>query len=279
MVYEHEIPNQSRLYFSKSAKLKRDIEHIASNVLLDKSYDEIVTPIFSYHQHNIIDEQDLIRFSDKQNNIISLRADSTLDIVRIITKRLGRSVVQKKWFYIQSVFKFPSIEINQIGAEHIQNDKLTYSINDSIKILNKLKLNPLLQISNMRIPELICEELNLSIELFKYANLQELLNLDIDWLSKLAYVQKLSQIDLILDEIPIEIKDELIKIKSTCKDINYDIVIAPLYYAKMKYYDNLFFRFIQNNETIGMGGHYVHEGIDVTGFALYTDKLIEEMSR
>ncbi|MCH9813187.1 MAG: ATP phosphoribosyltransferase regulatory subunit, partial [Epsilonproteobacteria bacterium] len=152
MIYEHEIPSQSRLYFANSAKLKRTIENRASDILYTEGYEEIVTPIFSYHQNDSIDEQELIRFSDRQNHIISLRADSTLDIVRIISKRLGRSVAQKKWFYIQPVYKFPSLESHQIGAEHIENDALDSTINESAKILGALELKPLLQISNMNIP-------------------------------------------------------------------------------------------------------------------------------
>jgi histidyl-tRNA synthetase len=280
MIYEHEIPSECRLYFGASAKLKREIEHTASEVMSTEDYEEIVTPVFSYHQHDTIAEQDLVRFSDRDNNIISLRADSTLDIVRIITKRLGRSVAQKKWFYIQSVFKYPSIEINQIGSEWIENSNLLYSINDSIKVLDALKLEPLLQVSNVKIPEIISRELDLSIEIFRSSNIQALLDLDIDWLSRLAYIQESSQIDPILDSVPSVLKDELIKLKDICKEINYEKkIIAPLYYAKMQYYDNLFFRFIEKNETLGMGGYYNHKDIDVTGFALYTDKLIEEMSK
>ncbi|HIP02825.1 MAG TPA: ATP phosphoribosyltransferase regulatory subunit [Campylobacterales bacterium] len=279
MIYEHEIPSQSRLYFGKSAKLKRDIEAVASDILYQENYEEIVTPVFSYHQHDTINEKELIRFSDRQNHIISLRADSTLDIVRIITKRLRKSSDQKKWFYIQPVYKFPTLEVNQIGAEEIENSDLSLSINDSVKILNALELKPLLQISNINIPRLITKELNLSLDLFKNANLEEILNLNIPWLSQLAYLQKVSQIDTLIDEVPEMLKVELLKIKLLCAAINYpDIVIAPLYYAKMQYYDNLFFRYIQNNETLGMGGNYNHTDLNATGFALYTDKLIEEMS-
>lgn len=280
MIYEHEIPSQSRLYFGKSAKLKRDIEQKASNILYNEEYEEISTPLFSYHQHNSINEQELIRFSDSQNHLISLRADSTLDIVRIITKRLGRSVEQKKWFYIQPVYKFPTFEINQIGAEEINNSDLSLSINNSAKILKALELKPLLQISNINIPRLISKEFDLSIDIFKNANLEEILNLDISWLSQLAYLQNVTQIDEVVDQVPDKLKVELLKIKLLCEEIDYDdIVIAPLYYAKMQYYDNIFFRYIKNNESLGMGGNYNHEGLDATGFALYTDKIIEEMSK
>ncbi len=279
MIYEHEIPSQSRLYFGKSAKLKRTIEMRASDILYQEAYEEIVTPLFSYHQHSSISEKELVRVSDEKNHIVSLRADSTLDVVRIITKRLGRSIAQKKWFYIQPIYKFPSVESYQIGAEQIENDDLSLSIKTSAKILNALELKPLLQISNINIPRIISSELNLSIDMFKNANLEEILNLDLPWLSKLACLQKVSQIDELIDEVPIFLKPELVKIKLLCESTEYeDIAIAPLYYAKMNYYDNLFFRYIHKNETLGMGGNYNHKDLNATGFALYTDKLIEEMS-
>ncbi len=280
MIYEHEIPSKSRLYFAKSAKQKREIEHIASEILYMQQYEEIVTPFFSYHQHQSMDEKSLIRYSDRENHILSMRADSTLDVVRIITKRLGRSVAQKKWFYIQPVFRYPSAEQYQIGAEHMQNSDLSISINDSAKIMQKLGLEPLLQISNINIPQIIASEFNLPLEVFKSANLEEIFKLDIGWLSKLASLQHLSQIDEVIEEVPEILKEELIKIKLLCENITYsNIAIAPLFYTKMRYYDNLFFRYFENNSILGMGGNYCYEEIDSTGFALYTDNLIEELGK
>ena len=278
MIYEHEIPSKSRLYFAKSARQKREIESVASTILYGQNYEEIVTPFFSYHQHQSIDEKKLIRYSDGENHILSMRADSTLDVVRIITKRLGRSVGQKKWFYIQPVFRYPSQEQYQIGAEALGNSDLSMSINDSAMVMKKLGLNPLLQISNINIPQIIAQKFNLSLEVFKSANLEEIFKLDIEWLSKLASLQHLSQIDEVIEEVPLSIKDELEKIKRLCAKISYEhIAIAPLFYTKMRYYDNLFFRYFENNKTLGMGGNYCYEEIDSTGFALYTDNLIEEL--
>ncbi len=278
MVYEHEIPNLTRLYFGKSALQKREIEAVASDLLFRKGYEEIVTPMLSYHQHEALDEKEVIRFSDSQNHIITLRADSTIDVVRIITKRLGRSVAQNRWFYIQPVFRYPSQEQYQIGAECINETNLSVSINDSTEILERLQLKPLLQISNINIPKLITEKLGLDLELFKSANLEEILKLDIPWLSKLAYLQDAESIDEVMDEVDEELQFELGKIKLLVSQISYEnIVIAPLYYAKMHYYDNLFFRYIAGNATLGMGGNYRYEGVDSIGFALYTDNIIEEM--
>ncbi len=277
MIYEHEIPSKSRLYFAKSAKQKRDIEHISSEILLVAQYEEIVTPFLSYHQHQSIDEKSLIRYSDHDNHILSMRADSTLDVVRIITKRLGRSMAQKKWFYIQPVFHYPSAEQYQIGAEYLENKDLSVSINDSAKIMQALGLAPLLQISNINIPRIISEKFDLELDVFKNANLEEIFKLDIGWLSQLASLQHLSQIDEVIDEVPESIKSELIKIKVLAQNITYEnVTIAPLFYTKMRYYDNLFFRYFNNNKTLGMGGNYCYDKTDSTGFALYTDNLIEE---
>ena len=53
MIYEHEIPTGSKLYFGESAKLKRSLEHAASTLFYEADFEEIVTPFFSYHQHQI----------------------------------------------------------------------------------------------------------------------------------------------------------------------------------------------------------------------------------
>ena len=280
MIYEHEIPSKSRLYFAKNAKDKREIEYVASQVLYRQNYEEIVTPFFSYHQHQTIEEKSLIRYSDSANHILSMRADSTLDVVRIITKRLGRSLAQKKWFYIQPVFHYPSAEQYQIGAEFLGNSDLSVSINDSADIIDKLAFKPLLQISNINIPRIIAEKFNLSLTVFKSANLEEIFKLDIGWLSQLASLQHPSQIKDVIEEVPVEIKSELEKINTLCQKIRYDnIVIAPLFYTKMRYYDNLFFRYFENNNILGMGGNYTYEDMEATGFALYTDNLIEQWNK
>ncbi len=278
MIQQHEIPVKSRLYFQKSAKLKREIENISANILEDIGYTEIVTPFFTYHQS--FADRKLIKFSDTANNTLYLRADSSIDVVRIITKRLGRSVNQKKWFYVQPVFSYPSTEIYQIGCEELESSELSQSINVSTKILKSINLNPLLQISNIQIPKKISKILNIPLEVFKSSNIQTLLEMDMEWLTKLTYLQNINEIEEILDIVPDEIKLELKKIADLASSISYDnIVIAPLYYSKMDYYDGLFFRYVEANSVLGMGGCYEYEDIEATGFALYTDKLIEEKLR
>jgi len=280
MINEHEIPIGSRLYFGKSAKLKRSIEATASELLENADFEEIVTPFFSYHQHKSLNEKEIIRFSDEQNNLVSLRADSTLDVVRLMTKRLGRSTKQNKWFYIQPVFRYPSLEVNQIGAEFIGNDDLAQSIELCGSVFKKFNLLPLVHISNIKIPKMIAEKLNLDLALFERAELHKLLSLNIDWLERLACLQNPEDIDEVIKIVPENIKIELEKMKVLYEKLEYkNVHFSPLYYVDMRYYEELFFRFIEKNSTLAKGGSYESEGIESTGFGLYTDALIETIIR
>ncbi len=278
MIYEHEIPSGSRIYFGKSAKLKRFIEDSASEVLSKEGYEEIVTPYFSYHQHDFIEEKELVRCSDEKNHLLTLRADSTLDVVRLITKRLGRSTKHKKWFYIQPVFKYPSYEYYQIGGEWIEGEDLKPVIAVVEKILNKLSLKPLLQISNINIPKIISENYDVNIDIFKKACIEEILKLDIKWLRKLLFLQTIEQMDEVLEVLPDILRGEVLKMKELYENLSYEnTVFAPLFYSPMRYYDELFFRLISGNRVLGKGGSYKIEGLNAVGFGIYTDNVIEEL--
>ncbi len=282
MILEHEIPNGSKLYFGQTAKVKRRIENIASEILDANGFEEIVTPIFSYHQHlSIADERELIKVNDAKNNSISLRADSTIDVVRIIEKRLGKNTEQKKWFYIQPVLRYPTEEQYQVGVEFMGEKKLSSVLSLTSDIFNKLEVKPLTQISNIKIPELLSEMFDeLSINDFKHINIDKFITLDVEWLTKLVYLQHIEQIDEVMTIAPQEIQDELQKMKDLCSEMSCDnTVLAPMYYAKMLYYDELFFRVIKDNEVFARGGRYKNAELTSVGFAIYTDALCEELTK
>jgi histidyl-tRNA synthetase len=282
MILEHEIPNGSKLYFGESAKVKRRIENIASEILDANGFQEILTPIFSYHQHlSIADEKELIRVNDKQNNSLSLRADSTIDVVRIIEKRLGVNTQEKKWFYVQPVVTYPTTEQYQVGVEYMGEKKLSSVLNLATKIFTKLEVKPLTQISNIKIPELLVEMFDsLSIDDFKHINIDKFISLKVEWLTKLVYLQYIDQIDDVIAIAPKEIQDELAKMKDLCSEMSCDnTVLAPMYYAKMLYYDELFFRVIKDNEVFARGGRYKNADLTSVGFAIYTDALCEELTK
>ncbi len=277
MIFEHEIPEGSKLYFSQTAALKRKIEYIASEALSKNDFLEIVTPLFSYHQHqSISDERQLIRVNDDANHNMSLRADSTIDVVRILGKRLDRNTAHKKWFYIQPVFRYPAVEQYQVGAEYINEVDLSKVLNVALAIFDTLEMQPLLQLSNINIPKKLVAMFDIELDDFRHINIEKLLSLDIEWLTKLVYLQHIEQIDELITLVPQEIKEELLKIKEISSKIAYkNIVIAPLYYAEMLYYDELFFRVIENNDVYASGGRYSNEDITSVGFAIYVDEVLE----
>ena len=282
MILEHEIPNGSKLYFGKSAKVKRHIENIASEVLDANGFEEIVTPIFSYHQHqSIADEKELIRVNDEKNNSLSLRADSTIDVVRIIKKRLGTNTKQKKWFYIQPVVTYPTTEQYQVGVEFMGEKKLSSVMSLANNIFENLEVKPLVQISNIKIPEILVDMFDeLSINDFRHFNIEKFLNLKVDWVEKLVYLQYVDKIDEVIAIAPDAIKTELNKIKELCSEMKCEnSVIAPMYYAKMLYYDELFFRVIDKNEVYARGGRYKNADLTSVGFAIYTDALCDTLTK
>ena len=282
MILEHEIPNGSKLYFGESAKVKRRIENIASEILDANGFEEIVTPIFSYHQHlSIADERELIKVNDAKNNSISLRADSTIDVVRIIEKRLGKNTEQKKWFYIQPVLRYPTEEQYQVGVEFMGEKRLSSVLTLATEIFTKLELKPLTQISNIKIPEILVEMFSeLSIDDFKHINIDKFISLNVEWLTKLVYLQHIEQIDAVMAIAPKEIQEELLKMKELCSEMSCEnTVLAPMYYAKMLYYDELFFRVIQDNEVYARGGRYKNADLTSVGFAIYTDPVCEEITK
>ncbi len=277
MILEHEIPEGSRLYFGKTAKLKREIENKLASFLDKAGFEEIVTPNFSYSQHQSIeDNKKLITFSDTKNQNLALRADSTLDVVIIITKRLGRTTSHKKWFYVQPVFSYSSNEDYQIGCEWINHDNITDILNLTSSLLNELKVNPVLQLSNINIPRLVAKELNIDIALFKKGEIAQLMNLNCEWLNTLIKVSTTEDLSAVLSIVPDSIKIELEKLLSTAETVDYNnLVIAPLYHGSLKYYDCVYYRVIQDNLTICKGGRYSSDGISSLGFAFYTDSLIK----
>ena len=277
MIFEHEIPKGSRLYFGKTAKAKRVLENSVCEILEKNGFEEILTPNFSYSQHQSIeDNKKLIKFSDEENEQVSLRADSTLDVVRIITKRLGRATNHRKWFYIQPIFSYPSKEDYQIGCEWIEHNNISDIMNLTADILRAIKIEPILQISNINIPKLISTELNISIDILKNGDISELLKLDCDWLNNLLRVKDIKSLENIIEKVPNILKKELETLLEKSREVKYsNIIIAPMYYGSLKYYNGVYYRVIDKNLVLCRGGMYETDGISSLGFALYTDNLLK----
>ncbi len=274
MIFEHEIPSGSKLYFGESARVKREMEFVSAELLENLGFAEIVTPLFSYHQHDSFeDKKPLVRLNDTQNHEVTLRADSTADVVRIVTKRLGRTSSAKKWFYIQPTVTFPTQEQYQIGAEII-GGRFEEGVNTAMMLLEEMELSPVIQIANIRIPHLLNEKYGLSLEVLKSMHMEQILDADLPWIEQLARLHSVEELED-LSAFPVDIRAELERIKVASEKVKYEkVVLSPLFYANMRYYDSLTFRVFEGNSLLAKGGIYSVEGVEATGFALYTDACI-----
>lgn len=277
MIFEHEIPAGSHLYFGRSAQVKRRIETEAAALLSDQGYEEIVTPLFSYQQHeSFADRRALIRLNDADNHEVSLRADSTADVVRIVTRRLGRSRTGKKWFYIQPVFTFPTREQYQVGAEVIDGDFVDVSLT-TLELVSRLGLSPIIQVANIAIPRLLSERYGIALEAIESMNIEAILASEHPWIESLVRIHHLSDI-ADLSAYPEDIAAELSKIAEAATRIGREgIVISPLYFARLRYYDTLMFRMFDGNHLLATGGAYRIDKVQAAGFALYTDACVTQI--
>lgn len=273
--FDHEIPNGSRLYFGKSAQLKRKLENKASEILVKNGFSEILTPYFSYHQHLSVAPQKLLKLSDPTNHELALRADSTVDVVRIVRKRLKDDKL-RRLFYVQPTFKYPSDEFYQIGAELIGEKNLPLAIKIAQEFFKEFDLVPALQLSNIEIPKKICEILNLPLEIFEKGKIEMLLEQNLPWLDATARATSLKDVQALRTQVPEELVPCLDEILSL--GVDYErICVSLLYYSKMRYYDALFFRFLDAGAVYCNGGNYEIDGLKSSGFALLVDALIEKI--
>lgn len=272
---DHEIPNGSKLYFGKSAKLKRELENFAAQTLLKSGFDEIVTPYFSYHQHLSVKKDQILSFKDSLNNDLALRADSTVDAFRIVLKRL-KSQNLNRIFYIQPIFKYPSKEQYQIGAELIAERNLSKCLDIVSEIFAKFSLKANIQISNIKIPYKVCEILNLPITIFEKGDINALMSLNLGWLNELLWLSDTKDLERVKALVPQSLKLMLDSLASLAKGRDM-VCLAPLYYSKMRYYDGLFFRFIDENDIFCSGGDYEIDGLESSGFGIMSDAVIEKI--
>ncbi|GAD19819.1 ATP phosphoribosyltransferase regulatory subunit [Helicobacter fennelliae] len=276
MVFEHEIPQGTKLHFGKSARLKRNIENKACEIFYHNGFEEIITPSFSYfeHQQNFSNRH-IIRLSSQNNHQISLRYDSTIDTIRIITKRLGRSTNHQKWFYIQPVFSYPTSEIYQIGAECLDMNELSTIINVGLEILSSFILDAYLQISNAKILHLCINEIGLNIESYNALCVQEVEQKAL-FMKQILEVNDIESLERFLSIAPMFLRFEVERLIESAKMCKHNrIIIAPLAKPVVDYYDDMVFKVFNANHTLMLGGNYNLQGYECCGFGIYTDNVVD----
>ena len=131
-----------------------------------------------------------------------------------------------------------------------------------------------MQIANIRIPHILNEKYGVSLEVLKSMHVEQIMGTDLPWIEQLVRLHSVNDLND-LSVFPSDIQEELEKIKEAAQNVKYpNLVISPLYYAKMRYYDSLTFRMFEDNNLLAMGGIYNIDGIEAAGFALYTDECI-----
>jgi len=86
----------------------------------------------------------------------------------------------------------------------------------------------------------------------------------------------LKDVQALRAQVPEELKPCLDEILSL--GVDYErICVSLLYYSKMRYYDALFFRFLDAGAVYCNGGNYEIDGLKSSGFALLVDALIEKI--
>jgi len=273
VIKQHEIPKGSRLYFGKTAKLKIEFEYETSLKLLSFGFEPIVTPNFI---HKLDKQNNAIVISNPDNEHMSLRDDSTMETTRIITKRLGRTTKHKKWFYNQPVFRYPSSENYQIGAEAIDSENIDDMIKICLETLASIKQNLSLQLFDMNIIKKISANENINFDDFKNSDINKILKLEIKWLTKLLYVSTCDELRQLIDATPTYIQEYLKNLISLTDKIKCDnIIISPLYCSDVVYYEGVAFEVICDKYTIAKGGKYKVYDMLSCGFSLYTDDILK----
>ena len=88
----------------------------------------------------------------------------------------------------------------------------------------------------------------------------------------LSYIEDIKEI--VPNELVVPLENmESLAIKSKHKNVKF----SPLYYSRMRYYDDLFFRFISGNSVLCSGGDYEIDGLESSGFAIMSDAVIEKI--
>lgn len=285
MILSHQIPQGCKLYFGQSAKIKRKLENLASEILQDNGYEEIVTPTFAYLQHHR-NTREVVRTNNQYNHQIALRNDSTIDTMRLLAPHLEEGV-GKKWFYIQPIFVYPTTEIHQIGVENLENCDIAPFIEISLAILeglSKVHKDMFLQLANVKIPQICAELFAIPLVAFEKidVDLIESTHSILEQLLQVSSLESLEQFLLQTKDLPKELKEPLEQLYTLAKiatKIYPNCIISPLYYAPMRYYTGLFFRFFAQNSTLILGGEYAILEQDACGFGIYTDDLIQYLQR
>ena len=109
---------------------RRFLENKISQVFKEWNYQEIITPTFEFYDilakgAGSIMKKEMIKFFDREGNIIALRPEMTTPLARVTSTKMQQEPKPLRFYYISNVFRYDDLktgnrkEFNQAGVELI----------------------------------------------------------------------------------------------------------------------------------------------------------------
>lgn len=133
------IPSGVQYFFDDEVRLRRHVERQAMEVFAGWSYDEIILPIFDYHDlfargMGAERAEQTYRFVDRDGALLALRPELTSLVARTVATRFIHRARPVRLCYSGEVFRYDepteraAREFHQLGIEHIGRAGLTADI-------------------------------------------------------------------------------------------------------------------------------------------------------
>ncbi|MBX3277123.1 MAG: ATP phosphoribosyltransferase regulatory subunit [Acidobacteria bacterium] len=124
------IPAGVQYFFDDEARLRREVERRVMSVFAGWSYDEIILPMFDYHDlfargMGADQAERTYRFTDRDGALLALRPELTSLVARTVATRFLRRARPIRLCYSGEVFRYDepaeraAREFHQLGVEHI----------------------------------------------------------------------------------------------------------------------------------------------------------------
>jgi ATP phosphoribosyltransferase regulatory subunit len=133
------IPSGVQYFFDDEVRLRRSVERRAMEVFAGWSYDEIILPMFDYHDlfaRGMGEEraERTYRFVDRDGALLALRPELTSLVARTVATRFIHRARPVRLCYSGEVFRYDepteraAREFHQLGVEHIGRAGVTADI-------------------------------------------------------------------------------------------------------------------------------------------------------
>ncbi len=124
------IPEGLNDFLPEEVLKRRFLENKISQIFTQWGYQEIITPTFEFYDilakgAGSIMKKEMIKFFDREGNIIALRPEMTTPIARVASTKMQQEHKPLRFYYISNVFRYDDLktgnrkEFNQAGVELI----------------------------------------------------------------------------------------------------------------------------------------------------------------